>query len=146
MAVVGASRTTDSSSESVSEHSPLLASDAIQTAVNKSVPDTDAEENGPLEDESYNEGVSRPQSVVAVLSVLMIGVFVSNADSTLVMATYTSISSEFGSLGDAAWLSTSYTLAMCAVQGIVGKLSDIYGRKGVLLVSYAIFAAGSVFT
>jgi hypothetical protein len=155
MAVVGASQTTDSSSvssESVSEHSPLLASNVIQTALDKSatgIPASDAisrEENGPLQAEIYNEVVSRPQSVFAVISVLLIGVFVSSADGTLVMATYTTISSEFGSLANAAWLSTSYTLAMCAVQGIVGKLSDIYGRKGVLLVSYVIFAAGSVLT
>lgn len=62
------------------------------------------------------------------------------------MATYTTISSEFRAFGDAAWLTTSYVLGSCALQPIVGKLSDIYGRKGVLLSSYVVFAVGSVFT
>lgn len=60
------------------------------------------------------------------------------------LATYGTISSEFGALADAAWLTTSYSLATCAVQPITGKLSDIYGRKPVLLVSYVLFAVGSV--
>lgn len=68
----------------------------------------------------------------------------SNADGSLVMATYGTISSEFGALADASWLTTSYSLATCAIQPITGKLSDIYGRKGVLLASYVLFAVGSV--
>ena len=68
----------------------------------------------------------------------------SNADGSLVMATYSTISSEFGALGEASWVTTSYALATCAVQPITGKLSDIYERKSVLLVSYVLFAVGSV--
>jgi hypothetical protein len=86
------------------------------------------------------------KSAAAIISLLLIGVFISHADGTLVMATYATISSEFGAFGDAAWLTTSYTLASCAVQPIVGKLSDIYGRKRVLIASYAVFAVGSVLT
>jgi len=77
-------------------------------------------------------------------NILLVGVFISNADGTLVLATYGTISSEFGAFGDASWLTTSFTLAFCAVQPMTGKLSDIYGRKGVLLTSYALFAVGSV--
>ncbi|KAH7379780.1 major facilitator superfamily domain-containing protein [Cadophora sp. MPI-SDFR-AT-0126] len=84
------------------------------------------------------------KSVFAIIGLLMIGVFMSNADGSLVMATYGTISSEFGALADASWLTTSYALATCAVQPITGKLSDIYGRKIVLLVSYVLFAVGSV--
>lgn len=68
----------------------------------------------------------------------------SNADGSLVMATYGTISSEFNALSNASWLTTAYSLATCAVQPITGKLSDIYGRKRVLLASYVLFAVGSV--
>ncbi|KAK1142979.1 hypothetical protein N8T08_007220 [Aspergillus melleus] len=73
--------------------------------------------------------------VRAIVAVLLVGEFISNADSTLVMATTGKISSEFNRLQDASWLSTAYTLGY-------GKLSDIYGRKPLLLVAYALFAAG----
>jgi hypothetical protein len=89
---------------------------------------------------------SEPRSVAFILSLLLIGVFISSADGSLVMATYTTISSDFHAFGDAAWLTTSYVLASCAFQPIVGKVSDIYGRKPVLLCSYAIFAIASVAT
>lgn len=82
------------------------------------------------------------KSPLPVLSLLLIAVFISHADGSLLTATYVTISSEFDAFGAAAWLTTSYTLAACAVQPIVGKLSDIYGRKAVLLISYAIFTVG----
>jgi MFS family permease len=70
------------------------------------------------------------------------GVFISNADGSLVLATYGTISSEFGAFGGASWLSTGFMLSVCAVQPLTGKLSDIFGRKEVLLVSYVLFGIG----
>ncbi|KAI6712281.1 hypothetical protein JHW43_005201 [Diplocarpon mali] len=87
---------------------------------------------------------TEPRGVISTISLLIIGVFMSNADGSLVLATYGTISSDFGALGDASWLTTSYSLATCAAQPISGKLSDIYGRKAVLLVSYGLFGLGSV--
>ncbi len=60
-----------------------------------------------------------------------------------ILATNTAISSSFSRLQSASWLTTSYVMATCAAQPIVGKLSDIFRRKNVLLVSYALFAIGS---
>jgi hypothetical protein len=47
------------------------------------------------------------------------GVFVANADTSLVLATSGTISSEFQDFGNAGWIITSYTLAMCATQSLV---------------------------
>jgi hypothetical protein len=47
------------------------------------------------------------------------GVFVANADSSLVLATSGTISSEFQDFENAGWIITSYTLAMCATQSLV---------------------------
>jgi hypothetical protein len=50
------------------------------------------------------------------------GVFVANADSSLVLATSGTISSEFQDFENAGWLITSYMLAMCATQSLVRLL------------------------
>ncbi|PLB51402.1 efflux pump antibiotic resistance protein [Aspergillus steynii IBT 23096] len=81
-------------------------------------------------------------SIRTIVAVLLVGEFISNADSTLVMATTGKISSEFNRLQDASWLSTAYTLGVCAAQPMYGKLSDIYGRRPLLLAAYALFATG----
>ncbi|PVI04942.1 MFS general substrate transporter [Periconia macrospinosa] len=73
---------------------------------------------------------------------LVVGVFISNADSSFLMATHTVISSEFGALRDSSWLLTSFVLASAVTQPLYGKLSDIYGRKQSLIVAYFLFAVG----
>ncbi|KAJ5359819.1 Major facilitator superfamily domain general substrate transporter [Penicillium concentricum] len=82
--------------------------------------------------------------VGTIIAVLLLGEFISNADATLVMAAAGRISSEFNRLRDASWLSTGYTLGVCAAQPMYGKLSDIYGRKPMLLLSYLLFAVGCI--
>ncbi|KAB8224274.1 major facilitator superfamily domain-containing protein [Aspergillus novoparasiticus] len=51
-------------------------------------------------------------SVSTIVAVLILGEFISNADSTLVMAATAKVSSEFNQLQDASWLSTGYTLGV----------------------------------
>ncbi|KAF2245268.1 MFS general substrate transporter [Trematosphaeria pertusa] len=80
---------------------------------------------------------------MATISVLLIGVFISQADTSLVLATYGKISSEFHDLESGSWLLSSYMLAMCVSQPFFGKLSDIYGRKRCLQVAYTLFAIGT---
>ncbi|PYH93619.1 efflux pump antibiotic resistance protein [Aspergillus ellipticus CBS 707.79] len=83
-------------------------------------------------------------SISTVIGVLLLGEFISNADMTLVMATTGKISSEFDRLRDASWLATAYTLGLCATQPLYGKLSDIYGRKPLLLWAYFFFGIGCI--
>ncbi|KAI1779830.1 MFS general substrate transporter [Hypoxylon cercidicola] len=74
---------------------------------------------------------------------LLVGVFTANADGSLVIATHPIIASAFNDLENSTWLFISFLLAGAATQALYGKLSDIYGRKSVLQVSYALFAIGS---
>nr|OQO31991.1 hypothetical protein B0A51_00333 [Rachicladosporium sp. CCFEE 5018] len=83
------------------------------------------------------------KSAWASLSVLLLGVFVANADASLVLATYGKVSSEFHDLESGSWLVSAYALAQCAVQPLYGKLSDIYGRKPAIVVAYVLFAIGT---
>ncbi|OAA57552.1 multidrug resistance protein [Niveomyces insectorum RCEF 264] len=81
-------------------------------------------------------------TVARVVLVLMIGVFVSNADGSLVLATHPVIASEFHDLESSSWLFSGFILASAATQTMYGKLSDIYGRKNLVLVSYVFFTGG----
>ena len=83
-----------------------------------------------------------PASVGHIVCVLLIGTFISNADSSLLFATHSIIASEFNALHDSSWLLTSFALAQATSLPLYGKLSDIYGRKALLLTAYALFALG----
>ncbi|OJD11895.1 hypothetical protein AJ78_07425 [Emergomyces pasteurianus Ep9510] len=98
------------------------------------------------DEESLSEHDDSPQqrSIMGILSVLLIGVFVSQADSSLILATNGEIASEFDSLDKASWLMTSFILAMCVSQPMYGQLSNIFGRKNILLLSYTVFGIGTV--
>ena len=81
-------------------------------------------------------------SVTRIVCVLLIGSFISNADSSLLLATHPIIASEFNALHDSSWLMTSFALAQAVTQPLYGKLSDIYGRKAMLILAYTLFALG----
>ncbi|CZR54954.1 related to multidrug resistance protein fnx1 [Phialocephala subalpina] len=128
---------------SITEETSLLSSES--KPVSPTYQSTEATEDDVSDiDAGIQDEKKMGKSVLGILSLLMIGVFVGSADSTLVLATTDTIASEFGSLGLGSWLSTSYLLSMCAFQPLMGKLSDIYGRKIVLIVGYANFAIGSL--
>ncbi|KAJ6100452.1 hypothetical protein N7499_000082 [Penicillium canescens] len=112
---------------------------------NRHAPD----EESPLLSQSPQSQTAEPKAkalagVGTIIAVLLLGEFISNADATLVMAAAGRISSEFNRLRDASWLSTGYTLGLCAAQPMYGKLSDIYGRRPLLLISYFLFAVGCI--
>lgn len=99
----------------------------------------------PYLDEPPLSTTSEPSSSLAiwvVVPISLIGVFIANADGSLVVASSQQIASEFNALINAQWLVTSYLLAQCASQPLYGKLSDVFGRKINLVVAYTFFAVG----
>ncbi|KAL4875116.1 major facilitator superfamily domain-containing protein [Aspergillus karnatakaensis] len=102
------------------------------------------EESDAVPESPVEPPVKALTSVGSIIAVLLLGEFISNADSTLIMTATARITSEFNQLQGAAWLSTGYTLGVCVFQPMYGKLSDIYGRKALLLVSYFFLAFGCV--
>jgi MFS family permease len=87
------------------------------------------------------EGASTA-AIWTVVPISLLGIFVANADGSLVIASSQQIASEFDALANASWIVTSFTLAQCASQPLYGKLSDIFGRKSNLVVSYGLFVVG----
>ncbi|KAH6685877.1 major facilitator superfamily transporter [Plectosphaerella plurivora] len=88
------------------------------------------------------EAAARRKMVLRVVAILVVGMFTNNADGSLVLATHPTIASEFNDLADSSWLFTAFALAGAATQAIYAKLSDIYGRRALLVTSYSFFAVG----
>ncbi|GAB4324750.1 MAG: hypothetical protein Kow0010_06790 [Dehalococcoidia bacterium] len=78
-----------------------------------------------------------------VLGTLMLSLFVAALNQTVVATATPRILSDLGGFDRFSWLFTSFMLANTVVVPLVGKLSDIYGRKPFLTGGLLIFLAGS---
>ncbi|OLN87344.1 Vacuolar membrane amino acid uptake transporter fnx2-like protein 2 [Colletotrichum chlorophyti] len=88
-----------------------------------------------------NEG-TQTLFVLKIVAILLVGTFTANADSSLVLATHPTIASEFDDLENSSWLFVAFALAGAATQTLYGKLSDVYGRRALLMVAYTFFGVG----
>ena len=74
---------------------------------------------------------------------LMLGMFLSALNQTIVATALPTIGRDFRDLELLPWVVTAYLLTSTAVAPLYGKLSDIYGRRAMMLASIGIFVAGS---
>ncbi len=75
---------------------------------------------------------------------IMLAMFLGALDQTIVATALPTIGVHFGNLGDLSWVVTAYLLTGTAVTPLYGKLSDIHGRRSVMLAAIAIFIGGSI--
>ena len=90
-----------------------------------------------------NEKPEKRQALVAVVS-LGAMLFLTALDVTVISTAAPRIANEFGSALGYTWVGSSYVLAHAAVVLVWGRLSDIFGRKPVVLAALAVFALGSL--
>jgi EmrB/QacA subfamily drug resistance transporter len=74
---------------------------------------------------------------------LMVALFLGALDQTIVSTAMPKILQDLNGLNLYTWVVTGYLLASTAMIPIWGKLSDLFGRKLVVLASIVIFLAGS---
>lgn len=75
---------------------------------------------------------------------LMIVFLLSALDQTIVSTAMPRIVGQLQGLNLYAWVTTAYLLASTVMVPIYGKLSDLYGRKSILLTGVGLFTLGSV--
>ena len=85
-----------------------------------------------------------PDDIRSIFIGLMLVMFLSALDGTIVATAMPTIGRDLGDTEHLAWIVTAYLLASTAVTPLYGKLSDMYGRRVVLLAAVVIFVAGSV--
>ncbi|WP_428151202.1 MDR family MFS transporter [Brevundimonas sp.] len=78
------------------------------------------------------------------LIALMIVFMLSALDQTIVSTAMPRIVAQLSGLDLYPWVTTAYLLASTVMVPIYGKLSDIYGRKPILVIGIVLFMAGSM--
>jgi len=83
-------------------------------------------------------------TIRAIVAGIMLAMFLSALEQTIVAPALPAIGRSLGGIDDLSWVVTAYLLAMTVTTPLFGKLSDIYGRRALLLAAIVIFVAGSV--
>ncbi len=84
------------------------------------------------------------REVRSIILGLLTAMFPAALDSTVMGPAMPTIGREIGNIEHLPWVMTGYLLMSTAATPLYGKLSDIYGRRLLLLAAISIFALGSL--
>src|ERR1700680_4233942 len=85
-----------------------------------------------------------PGEVRTILMSLMLTMFLAALDQTIVATALPTIGRQFQDVSSLSWVITAYLLASTAVAPVFGTLSDISGRRAMIIAALGLFIAGSV--
>jgi len=84
------------------------------------------------------------RQIMLVMIALMTGMLLAALDQTIVGTAMPTIVGKLGGLEHYSWVITAYLLTSTASTPLYGKISDLYGRRPVLLFAIATFVIGSL--
>lgn len=87
--------------------------------------------------------LSLRRKLIIMVSV-MASLFLVALDQTIIATALGRIVEEFNSFSSLSWIVTAYLITTTLTVPIAGKLSDLFGRRRILLIGVAIFAAASL--
>ena len=85
------------------------------------------------------------RQTITVMVGLMLGMFLSSLDQTIVSTSIYTIANDLDGLSLQAWATTAYLITSTVSTPLYGKLSDIFGRRPLYLAAIVIFLAGSLY-
>src|SRR5580698_4011961 len=83
-------------------------------------------------------------TVRTIVAGIMLAMFLAALVQTIVAPALPAIGKSLADLDDLSWVVTAYLLAATAATPLFGKLSDIHGRRAIMLLAIAIFIVGSI--
>src|SRR5260370_3428271 len=93
-------------------------------------------------------GPTRPilsnRQILLLMGGLMTGMLLAALDQTIVGTALPTIVGELKGINHYSWVVTAYLLASTASTPLYGKISDLYGRRPVLLFAIMTFMIGSL--
>ncbi len=99
-----------------------------------------------LKERSESHAVAAPLSQKEIHRIfygLMLGGFLSAVNQTIVASALPTIGRDLNDFQNLSWVIISYLLSSTVVAPLYGKLSDIHGRRAMMLVAIGLFIAGS---
>lgn len=84
------------------------------------------------------------QQILRVITGIMLCIFLSSLDQTVIIPAVPAIAADLNAFGHLAWIVTAYLLTSTAATPIIGKLSDIWGRRALLVPSLIVFILASL--
>ncbi|MET7395655.1 MDR family MFS transporter [Dactylosporangium sp. NPDC005572] len=84
------------------------------------------------------------KQIMLLMGGLMTGMLLAALDQTIVGTALPTIVGDLGGLDHYSWVVTAYLLASTASTPLYGKISDLYGRRPVLLFAISTFLLGSL--
>ena len=84
------------------------------------------------------------RELYTVFGALMLGMFLSALDGTIVSTALPTIVGELKGANHLSWVVVAYLLASTVSTPLWGKLGDLFGRKNLYLASIVLFLIGSI--
>ena len=84
------------------------------------------------------------RQVVMTMGGVMLAIFLASLDQTIVGTAMPRIIADLGGFDRFTWVTTAYLVASTTAVPIVGRLTDLYGRKQFYIAGIAVFLVGSV--
>src|SRR5207244_8945287 len=84
------------------------------------------------------------RQILLLMGGLMTGMLLAALDQTIVGTALPTIVGKLGGINHYSWVVTGYLLASTASTPLYGKVSDLYGRRPVLMFAIGAFLVGSL--
>ncbi len=94
----------------------------------------------PLPDYPTLEHAAARRIIVGILLAMMLAAL----DAVMVATALPTIAADLGDIDNMSWVVTANLLAATAATPLYGKLSDIHGRRTMMMIAIGIYTAGSV--
>jgi EmrB/QacA subfamily drug resistance transporter len=131
------------------EDAPGIAADLIVDAA-AAMPVQSASESGARASAAPGPPAAAPvpppdyAAIHTIIAGIMVAMFISALEQTIVAPALPAIGRSFANVDDLSWVVTSYLLAATVATPLFGKLTDIHGRRTIMLLAIGIFTLGSL--
>ncbi len=84
------------------------------------------------------------QQILRVITGILLCILLAALDQTVVIPAVPTIAADLNAFGHLSWIVSAYLLTSTAATPIYGKLSDMYGRRALLIPALVLFIVASV--